>query len=639
MSLLPPQSPIRNKATRLRCGRISTACLECKRLKRKCDRKWPCNCCVARRVAHLCQFGTPQVADAKNQRSGPKPGSPLTPRSTDGFQSNEQEKCDRGTLPDPAVALKALGYFESDVFKSIGPLPSLSRISQSNPDIQAALRALPPRTYADILVNGFFENVNHQYDALHQPTFMTTYVDWWSRQWRSQKNVAVCDVSFAGLLLQICANAVQYLNSPTLTKLESELGEPADSLSLRYHRAAQQLEPFIPPGDGGLIHVQALFLGASWWKTQAQIANSWHGLASAVREAQEIGMHVDSVLQPITDHERELRRKMWYILCIWDKSMCVSFRRPLIIYQMNRVPQPNSGIDQPITRTETSSGTTATILEYEFWSYLHELASPSNDMSISSKIGWVQQWMASLPNGFNFHQAKTGTDTEDPGLEFRRLKLHCMGHLALLTFLRPYLASPVSTPGTIPPSALALQTAMLVGLAIDNAINFMETCWDFFTLCFPDQAKYFLVSFCPFDIALNLCSALLHRPEHVKAPKRLEIARTIGCALYICGKLRRRTKMGEATWCVLISLVTQLNLSHEENEAMDHSRQFGNASIDSSLSSDIIFPIPGDIHDLEERSSAPTPSLVLADGWNPLELDAASWAVSFDTSIIEDLIS
>jgi hypothetical protein len=73
-------------------------------------------------------------------------------------------------------------------------------------------------------------------------------------------------------------------------KLEKELGETTQSLTEHSHRAAPRLSHTISPGKGGLTQIQQLFLTALWFKTEALFIDSWHILAAAIHEAQELGM-------------------------------------------------------------------------------------------------------------------------------------------------------------------------------------------------------------------------------------------------------------------------------------------------------------------------------------------------------------
>lgn len=96
-------------------------------------------------------------------------------------------------------------------------------------------------------------------------------------------------IAFTCLVLRMCANSAQFLPPSLLATLESELGDSAEGFGTRYQAAAQTLSNFVPPGEGGLVQVQQLFLGAMWLKAEAEFVKSWHALAAAAREAQEIG--------------------------------------------------------------------------------------------------------------------------------------------------------------------------------------------------------------------------------------------------------------------------------------------------------------------------------------------------------------
>lgn len=94
---------------------------------------------------------------------------------------------------------------------------------------------------------------------------------------------------FTCLLLRVCACSALYLDKRLQEKLESELGESVQTLSERYHHAAQRLSSTISPGKGGLSQIQQLFLTAFWYKTEGLFIESWHWLGSSIHQAQELG--------------------------------------------------------------------------------------------------------------------------------------------------------------------------------------------------------------------------------------------------------------------------------------------------------------------------------------------------------------
>jgi hypothetical protein len=251
--------------------------------------------------------------------------------------------------------------------------------------------------------------------------------------------------------------------------------------------------------------------------------------------------------------------------------MSAVFGRPSIVQDRSSVSLPNAGLDEPLADAEIPSQVLAKVLESQLAMQLPNFGATST--SLSDKLVFVESWMASLPRVFNMHNTDTRWDAEHPHLAFQRLQLHCVGYMARLTFLRPYLTSPnshhVATSTLGSDNEEGAETRRLVAYAIDTALNLMSASNDFFALCFPDQVKHFTVSFCPFDTAALLCSALLHANEQALIPRRLEVIEAIGCALHISSCLVGLTRMGDTTWSILTKLVSRLNLLPEERGVLE----------------------------------------------------------------------
>lgn len=259
--------------------------------------------------------------------------------------------------------------------------------------------------------------------------------------------------------------------------------------------------------------------------------------------------------------------------------MSAVFSQPPIIQSGSSVSLPNARLDQPATSANIPSLVVAKILENQLATQLSNLAVTSSP-SLSAKLAFVENWMASLPRVFNVHNTDTRWDAEHPRLVFQRLKLHCVGYMTLLMFLRPYLTSPNSHCAVTQASRSnneeeEAETRRLVACAIDTALSLMSASTDFFALCFPDKVKYFMVSFCPFDTAALLCSALLHDNERAVILRRREVIEAIGCALQISNRLLGLTKMGDTTWSILTRLVSRLDLLPEERETLEAASRSG----------------------------------------------------------------
>ncbi|RFU81911.1 fungal specific transcription factor [Trichoderma arundinaceum] len=303
----------KNSSKRCR-GRTVTACLECRKMKKKCDRQWPCNHCTNRKMAHMCQFS--QTTRRHQQPNEVRISAAKETPSITSSASVSESQDDAAPITTSASAVHMLGYMyakDDALFGSImvsyseralGPYKTCLLIlcslrqqdtqyadspgSLPEPVIQAS-RTVSPRPYTDMLVKNFFDNVNYHYGILHQPSFMVVYVDWWSHRRDVQSLRSASTITLTCLILRICANSTQFLSPNVSSQLEIDLGDSVQNLSKAYHDAAQTISGFLSPGAGGLLNAQQLFLAATWHKGEADFVRSWHELGAAVRQSQEIG--------------------------------------------------------------------------------------------------------------------------------------------------------------------------------------------------------------------------------------------------------------------------------------------------------------------------------------------------------------
>ncbi|KAF4459897.1 fungal specific transcription factor [Fusarium albosuccineum] len=253
-------------------GRRITACAQCQKRKKKCDRRWPCNHCRKRNLAHECEY---------EGKMAPRPEAHVPDQIV-------QDSSPESTSASAAVT--SLGYISDPMFKTITTAAQPDdAIGLPGPALEAS-RAVPPRPYADILVQNFFDHVNHHYCVLYKPSFQASYELWWSRRRDASSQCTASTIAATSLILRVCANSIQFLPVDAQARLEEDLGETVASLGQRYHTAANTLGDLIPPGLAGLVNSQQLFLGATWLKAEANFVDSWHMLAVSVRQAQEIAV-------------------------------------------------------------------------------------------------------------------------------------------------------------------------------------------------------------------------------------------------------------------------------------------------------------------------------------------------------------
>ncbi|KAH7311279.1 hypothetical protein B0I35DRAFT_62812 [Stachybotrys elegans] len=222
------------------------SCTECKRRKQRCNQEWPCNHCRARRMVHSCDFQstTKTQTDARSSHKLPASDAATASITDDG-----------GDVDGMASAeLNSLGYGRDDLFCALSLHPCQAMSYKLPGRVQEAFRAVPPKPYADMLVKFFLDNINHHYGTLCQETFLQSYLDWWSHRQANKENPHSSSphIAFAALILQMCAVAVQLPSQEVQLKLETDMAERLNDISLRCHEAANTLSAFIPPGGPDL---------------------------------------------------------------------------------------------------------------------------------------------------------------------------------------------------------------------------------------------------------------------------------------------------------------------------------------------------------------------------------------------------
>ncbi len=110
-----------------------------------------------------------------------------------------------------------------------------------------------------------------------------------SRGWKDRSEKKTLSPELTCLILRICACSAQYLPPDLRTSIQLEFNTNGETLSQRFHEAAQKLSATITPGTGGLTQIQQVFVSAFWFKSESRWIESWHALGAAIREAQEIG--------------------------------------------------------------------------------------------------------------------------------------------------------------------------------------------------------------------------------------------------------------------------------------------------------------------------------------------------------------
>ncbi|KAL4949581.1 fungal-specific transcription factor domain-containing protein [Aspergillus filifer] len=356
-----------------------------------------------------------------------------------------------------------------------------------------ALQTIPPKHYTDILIGHFLDHTNHQYYALYPPAFRQDYASWWS----GKESGLPPTPEFTCLLLRVCACSAPYLDEDIRRTLETELVSDIEQLSLLYHRTAKQLSDTIRPGKGGLVQVQQLFLTAQWFKTEALFVESWHALGVAIHEAQEQGMHKSSAGSKFSDFDREMRRRLWFILYAWDWQMSLLLSRPFIINSSCCVFEtPDLRLESPDFEPETPSPITHTVLQCQLGRLISKIPSVSSGVLSSTEAMTIQQetekWFASFPPAYSLTAPNTRWDSTHPFVKLQRFQLHAIGYMVMLKPLKQCLTKQYAADSTG-----IVKT--LQATAVKNALKLLAACTELLRHILPINAKFHFAPFLMFD--------------------------------------------------------------------------------------------------------------------------------------------
>ncbi|KAK6364441.1 uncharacterized protein PV06_08034 [Exophiala oligosperma] len=224
------------------------------------------------------------------------------------------------------------------------PLPSLnSNLIAPDNKYRSLVRQLPSKEHIDILVRQFFSDINWHYDVIDEITFRQQ-LEAWRRIPYSAYNNAMSGLpteilAFPSLLFQLIAHALihQPITDGSCSGLES-LKYASEmtfaDLAGDFSEAGLATLESIPKNEMTVVAVQAEILRASLLKNTGKVIEAWHVLGLAIRDAQEIGLHAESIsLSPPVSidaqWDKETRRKLWFVLHNWDIHMAVVLGRPI----------------------------------------------------------------------------------------------------------------------------------------------------------------------------------------------------------------------------------------------------------------------------------------------------------------------
>ncbi|KAE8450529.1 hypothetical protein EG329_006260 [Mollisiaceae sp. DMI_Dod_QoI] len=526
--------------------RVVTTCSECHRRKQKCDRRKPCNICLARSVPDRCSYSD----------VGPRQTETSEASSDENVRTVDTQVQNDGSVSPPSRAIdiaEQIGYsplkgsnafieLQYQLFKdeTTGGLGLASTAEGTvKPEewenrFWKVVGGLPSKPIIENLLDIFSSELNW-YNAFFERYYLQQLYKSWqelvtgfavSKQ-PLLKNVSRDVLYFPALVFQVCAVALHFMppDSPALKLLSvNEIGRRYH-LSEKYSDQGMEIMDTLGRHRPTITAVQHDLIRALWLKDCGRGTESWHALSNSIRQAQELNMHRQArVDQGGTVPETlsrlwydEYRRRLWVILFVWDSHMSSMLGRPRMINVNDcdiQIPIDCNFADDPSVvvptairtggENETPSIFSGHLFRYSIANLIHEVKAsganrrnPKDYNAIQSLHEKAVALMDGLPAFLRFQNPDTSWDTRFTWIPRQREQALNAGTSFLLALHRPHIH-------TSPKSRKA---------AIQAAITILDSQQRTFETTKPYQYKFFGLAFFTIDAGFFLSSTTIMYPS------------------------------------------------------------------------------------------------------------------------------
>lgn len=202
---------------------------------------------------------------------------------------------------------------------------------------KSLVRQLPSKMYIDKLVRIYFAEINDMYNFVDEAPFYQQLAEWNRMPFSTLSSATggpgalTADMKvFPAILFQMLACAVLVLpkEGDVVFDALKYAGEMTfEDLAKDYSESGVAVAALFGKSNVCVNTVQAGFLRSLFLKYIANVTECWHTVSIAIRDAQEIGMHRDSLdpkpkddsLESLVENQWYIqrRRKMYMILVTW----------------------------------------------------------------------------------------------------------------------------------------------------------------------------------------------------------------------------------------------------------------------------------------------------------------------------------
>ncbi|KAF5862281.1 hypothetical protein ETB97_011805 [Aspergillus alliaceus] len=529
------------------------------------------------------------------------------------------------TALDRNVLVSGLGYSAHTSHSTLGVLGALETHSYIGTPFSASketvggnlqydiaskykdsVRYLPASHHIHQLLDFFFSHVNWAYDVIDEITFRRQLESWtnipYSMLQRDPNELDPEIRVFPALLLQVLAQTLLYhpSNDETLVSLKYMPGMSFHDVAKELSDAGATILDLLGKRCLTLGTVQTGLLRAAFLKSSGLVVEAWHTLGSAIRDAQELGLHFNEGISeqrlPCSDAEeavwdRERRSRLWLILHIWDTHMAVVLGRP-IATQLQQgtftLPQDVCARQEwtlPTKRTEADPPTAFSVLlagyntAYQYFPTIHRIEQKGGRqedyVTVDKVHAAIMQNIHSLPSWCRADKSDSRYDREVgcTWLPAARETLWSLVHFVLLALHRPYIFS----------APESRTRALKAGLQILNAQSRL------FRLFEPQQPKVFNMIYASFDALVLVAAIYILYPQENREDLK-ESLQSIEWGLSTLATLGEHNEMARTAHGVVLALYRRLK------PRLDNYRS--SASMNGESSDNIHAPAPHPMQDL-----------------------------------------
>ena len=178
---------------------------------------------------------------------------------------------------------------------------------------------LPARDVADALVEAYFDRVHPNYMIFHRGAFQLRYESIWIDHKTPIDEFEPALICSIFMMFVFGAQALEHQDEEKSVQLQRRY------LDLVQSRTYELLH------TTSLLNVQALLLLQLHQHNASERNTSWMLLGGASRMALSLGMHREGAAGGFDSIERELRRRVWWTLYMFEQNLCTILGRPTAI--------------------------------------------------------------------------------------------------------------------------------------------------------------------------------------------------------------------------------------------------------------------------------------------------------------------